>query len=138
MIETRAIPWKAPRVSREGKVSLKAQSSDYQKWVTWSHQIRPLITWAWHQEGHRYDPVDDRPFNLSMIFVLRKSGKTPSDRMNLGKSLEDILQGICYPNDRQVRGGDVRRVFLGEPMLPMAWRAWEGTERLYLNLSLAF
>lgn len=130
MIVTRAIPWKAPRVNMEGKAPLSRQSKDYQAWKRWSGGIQILLMAMYGGKPH------EGPVDLDMVFVLEPKG-SPPDRLNLGKGTEDLLQGIVIVNDRQVIGGDVRRVWLGtevNPWTPLR-RYWAGPERFHVRVT---
>lgn len=98
----RAVPWKAPTVSRAGGV---VHGRDYKRFVAWQAEVRrqaaPLM-------GRR------RPYGgpvaLEMTFYLNPRGGTPPDPTNLQKSTEDAMQGILFVNDRQVQEVTSRRV----------------------------
>lgn len=127
LIETRAYPWKAMSVS-------KAQRPSYRRWKSWSADVGMVLNLYYRSWGGR---CVQSPIDLDMLFVLDPKG-SPPDRTNLGKSLEDLLQGIIYTNDRQVQGGDVRRVFLGDPIVGREGERWEGAERIHFRvISLA-
>jgi hypothetical protein len=132
MIETRCYPWKAPKTSLHGGVRKSKQSRSYQVWKSWETDIAMVLMPLYRlTTGGK---ILDGPVDLDLLFVV-ETGRTPADRTNLGKSLEDIFQGIFYVNDTQVRGGDIRRVFLGEPVYGWEGLRWEGPERVHFRVT---
>lgn len=135
-IHTRVIPWKAPKTTRHGAVPLKFQSKSYQHWKKWTGQVQDLLRWAFHQTDRGHCPENffgPDSLDLDMLFVILPGGNPP-DRINAGKCVEDLLQGIVYRNDRVVRGGDVRRVFMGDKIRLGEDLNWEGPERMHLRV----
>lgn len=131
MIETRCYPWKSPRIGRGGAASFRNQPKSYRSWKSWSTDITMVLPTLYRLDHHA---MVEGPVDLDMLFVTDPRRK-PADRTNLGKALEDILQGIVYANDRQVRGGDVRRVFLGEPVYGREGQTWQGPERVHFRVT---
>ncbi len=133
-IDTRAVPWKAPKTTRYGGVPLRLQSKSYRHWKDWSNWMIVLLKWAAGEQGIRRPFPAGYGLDLDMLFVLEPGG-TPPDRMNCGKSVEDLMQGIVYDNDRDVRGGDVRRVFIGDRVMLGHGSRWEGPDRIHIRVS---
>lgn len=134
MIETRAYPWKAPKVSRSGRAPRNRQHNSYNHWKSWSADISMVLMGLFRHECDG-QAVLMSAVDLDMLFVLER-GRSIPDRTNLGKALEDLLQGIVYVNDRQVSGGDVRRVFIGDRVRPGSTMRWEGPERIHFRVTL--
>ena len=89
MVVGRAVPWKAPNVTRRGTFRDK-KVKKWQSHVKWQT--------LQYKQGEPYDG----PVMLDLKFIMRgRSGLLP-DLTNLTKALEDVLQGIVYVNDRQV------------------------------------
>jgi Holliday junction resolvase RusA-like endonuclease len=131
-IATRAHPWKAFTVGRKGRALSQSKGLQYHRWKSWSAEVRMVVSHFVHLEIGR-DPYLG-PVDLDMLFVLDPRGQVP-DRTNLGKSLEDILQGLIYANDRQVVGGDIRRIFIGNQVVPGGTVRWEGPERIHWRVT---
>jgi Holliday junction resolvase RusA-like endonuclease len=131
MIETRAYPWKAPKVTRTGRVFKRSQPAAYNRWKSWCADITMAMMTLYRMEvGYCLDSVVD----LDTLFVM--DGRHPcGDATNLRKSFEDILQGIVYVNDRQVQGGELRRVFLGDPIIGREGDRWDGAERIHFRVT---
>jgi hypothetical protein len=129
-IVTRAYPWKAPKVSKSGVVKLWNQTVSYKQWKSWATDVQMDLIRSYRLEGGR---CVNYPVDLDMLFVAALD-RTPADRTNLGKSFEDILQGIVYANDRLVRLGNIGRVFIGEAGRPGSTFAWDGPERVHFRV----
>lgn len=131
-VGTRARPWKAPRANRYGKVILQHQKGHYRTWKSWSSDIHMELGLKYRLLGGVFH---NGPVDLDLLFVLSSEGHHP-DRINLGKAFEDLLQGIVFDNDTVVQGGDVRRVFLGDPVTGgQEDERWEGPERIHWRVT---
>src|SRR4051812_1306039 len=67
MIETRAYPWKSPKVSYTGRVLRRSQHAAYTRWKSWCADITMAMMALYRMEvGYCLDSVVD----LDTLFVL--------------------------------------------------------------------
>lgn len=101
VVHGRAVPWKAPRVNRNGEVWATRGYKNYVDWLaTVARQVRLDM-------GRRR--MYGGPVEVEATFYLHPAPSMP-DRINLMKAFEDAIQGVVYPNDTMVCGGEPRRV----------------------------
>ena len=104
-IPGRAVPWKAPKVTRYGGI---VQTREYKRYRAWQDEVH--LRAATHRCGRRRWPYCG-PVSLSLRFYLRRDGRGNPDTSNLVKSFEDALQGAIYANDSQVYRVTAERIF---------------------------
>lgn len=95
-IPGRAVPWKAPKVNRYGRV---ISTREYSRYLAWQQEVHLRSTT--HRCGRRRWPYGG-PVALAIRFYLRHDNRTNPDTSNLVKAFEDALQGTIYENDTQV------------------------------------
>lgn len=98
-VEGRPVPWSAPTTTRTG------HSFKNPRLVSWQKLVGDLAYLAM-----RPDPPYSHPVRLDLIFYLTVRGGSRPDTSNLGKALEDALQGKVIVNDKQVCDIRSRRV----------------------------
>jgi Holliday junction resolvase RusA-like endonuclease len=99
-VNLKPIPWGSPRMSRNRAYSRHASYKSFVK--------------AQINKAYRGSFLEG-PLDCRMIFFLNNSSKSPwhitkPDRINLGKLMEDILEGIFFKNDSAIISGSVEKV----------------------------
>lgn len=111
----RAIPWKAPTVTRHGATFKDGTL------VAWQQEVA-LRAMAARKISKPYEgPVE--------VKMVARFAKGPiGDACNLLKAAEDSLQGVVFVNDRQVVVNSCDRRQAGYDMVAIVVRAAEPTE----------
>lgn len=114
-IEDRAVPWKAPTVTRSGR------SFKDDRLVEWQDDVRKY--------GELNRTIDEPYWGPVEVSVTARFAKGPlPDTTNLIKAVEDALQGVVFVNDKQVTRNSGDRTQAGYDLARIVVKAATPTE----------
>jgi Holliday junction resolvase RusA-like endonuclease len=114
VVPGRAIPWKSPRIGRNGGT---VPTRDYSRYQAWQVEIQAAALLARSRRCPYGGAV-----HLIAEYYLRPNGRTVPDLDNLDKAFSDAIQGVLIINDVQVCSKSSRRVLTATEPERVEWR----------------
>jgi Holliday junction resolvase RusA-like endonuclease len=117
-IPGRAVPWKAPRIGKNGGT---VQGRDYLRYKAWQQEVNLRARLLMRRKRPYGGPVI-----LGITFRLRPGvhHRGTPDVTNLCKAFEDALQGAAFVNDTQVQRIDGLRILSVEEPEGVQFEVW--------------